>query len=167
MQQVPAAVDAALRGSQAGVVRPGATPQGLAQPPQQPQQQQATTAQQLAAAQAAQAQAHAVQAAQAQIAIMARIVMQLQASPHAGPFLEPVPREVEGYHALIRHPMDLGTIGTKLQRALYPSVQHVHQDIMLMIQNCYTFNTEGSEIYVCAQHVEHAYRRLCTEGGLM
>jgi hypothetical protein len=112
----------------------------------------------------AQAQAHAVQA---QIAVMTRIVMQLQQSPHAGPFLEPVPREVEGYHEIIRHPMDLGTITTKLQRGLYPSVQHVHQDIMLMIQNCYTFNTEGSDIYVCVQHLEHTYRRLCTEGGLM
>ena len=144
------------------MARPGVPPQMHA-----PQQQQPNPAQQMAAAQAQAAQAHAAQAAQAQIAIMARIVMQLQASPHAGPFLEPVPREVEGYHAVIRHPMDLGTIAAKLQSSLYPSVQHVHQDVMLMIQNCYTFNTEGSDIYVCAQHVEHAYRRLCTEGGLM
>lgn len=160
--QVPAAVDAALRNNPAGMTRPGAAQQ--MHPQQHPQQD---AAQQMAQAQAHAAQAHAAQAAQAQIAIMARIVMQLQQSPHAGPFLEPVPREVEGYHAMIRHPMDLGTITTKLQRVLYPSVQHVHQDIMLMIQNCYTFNTEGSDIYVCAQHVEHAYRRLCTEGGLM
>lgn len=151
--QVPASVDVALRNNPAGMTRPAGAPQ---MHPQQQHPQQGT-AQQMA-------QAHA---AQAQIAIMARIVMQLQQSPHAGPFLEPVPREVEGYHSMIRHPMDLGTITTKMQRALYPSVQHVHQDIMLMIQNCYTFNTEGSEIYVCAQHVEHAYRRLCTEGGLM
>jgi Bromodomain len=149
--QVPASVDAALREHPAGMA-----------PQIHPQQ---NAAQQMNQAHAAQvAQAHA---AQAQMATMNRIVMSLQQYEQAGPFLEPVPREVEGYHAMISHPMDLGTITAKLHRGMYPSVQHVHQDIMLMIQNCYTFNTEGSEIYNCAQQLELMYRRLCTEGGLM
>lgn len=115
------------------------------------------------------AQAHATEphAAQAQMVIMERIVTQLTQSSHAGPFLEPVPTWVEGYHDVIRHPMDLGTITTNTQRALYPIVQHMHQDIMPTIKNCYNFNRDGSEIYACAQHVEHEYRHLCTQGGLM
>jgi hypothetical protein len=150
--QVPPSVDAALRNNPAGM-------------PPQMHLQQSTAQQQMTQSQAA--HVSQARAAQVQMATMSRIVMTLLQYERAGPFLEPVPREVEGYHEMIRHPMDLGTITMKLQRGLYPSVQHVHQDIMLMIQNCYTFNTEGSEIYSCAQQLEVMYRRLCTEGGLM
>jgi Bromodomain len=118
-------------------------------------------------AQAGLAQLQQQQLAAQHLALMGRIVMQLQASPHAAPFNEPVPREVEGYHEVIHHPIDLGTIASRLQCGAYPSVQHVHQDIMLMFRNCYTFNTEGSDIFVCAQHLEHMYRQLCKEARFM
>ena len=147
--QVPAAVDAALRSNPTG---PAPLPASMAA------HQQAADAAQMQQAQ---------QANQAHLALMGRIVLQLQASPQAGPFLEPVPRDIPGYYDMIRTPMDLGTVASKLQRGGYPTVQHVHQDIMLMFRNCYQYNSDGSEIFVCAQHLEHAYRRLCKEARFM
>ena len=100
--QVPAAVDAALRSNPTG---PAPLPASMAA------HQQAADAAQMQQAQ---------QANQAHLALMGRIVLQLQASPQAGPFLEPVPRDIPGYYDMIRTPMDLGTVASKLQRGGYP-----------------------------------------------
>lgn len=75
--------------------------------------------------------------------------------------------QVQGYYEVIRRPMDLGTVVAGAHRGVYPTAGHCHNDVMLVWQNCYQFNMEGSEIYRAAQHCEAMYRRMCAEARLM
>lgn len=42
--------------------------------------------------------------------------------PGAEPFAEPVPADVPGYHDVIEHPMDLGSVLANLQDGAYSSL---------------------------------------------
>ncbi|KAI5190913.1 hypothetical protein NECID01_1208 [Nematocida sp. AWRm77] len=66
------------------------------------------------------------------------------------PFLEPVdPVLVPTYYTLIKKPMDLSTMRTKLQEGQYAAQSEFVADFDLMINNCYAFNATGSEVYLC------------------
>jgi len=69
---------------------------------------------------------------------------------------------VRGYKALVKCPMDLGTIAAKLMNGDYAKRFHMRQswddvliavlqDIELVWHNCFTFNCEGSAIYRMAE----------------
>ena len=69
------------------------------------------------------------------------------------PFAEPVlEEEVPGYHAVVKHPMDLGTIMTRLDRGVggpgahYPSLAAVAADVDLVWRNCRALNRPSSTI---------------------
>ena len=74
-------------------------------------------------------------------------------------FGQPVEVEkVPGYKELVKNPMDLGTIGSKLINGEYSRIFKVGQswdelvgailkDVELVWHNCFTFNYEGSAIY--------------------
>jgi bromodomain-containing factor 1 len=73
------------------------------------------------------------------------------------PFLEPVDEAlVPGYHAIIRNPMDLQTMRSKLDQRRYQSVDEFVGDLRLIVDNCFKFNAPGSEVYICGQELEHA-----------
>ena len=107
------------------------------------------------------------QQALAQMQAMAAVIAKLRTFDVAGPFLQPVSRDVPGYYKQITHPIDLGTIWTKMSQGQYPTASHAHADIMCMFKNCYSFNLEGSEVYICAQQLSGIYHRVCQEAGLM
>jgi hypothetical protein len=87
-------------------------------------------------------------------------------------FREPVDcQSVPGYSALVKKPMDLGTIGAKLIKGDY--VEHYHrnlswddvlvailQDVELVWHNCFTFNYEGSAIYRMAEVQRRKYLKI-------
>lgn len=50
----------------------------------------------------------------------------------AHPFLEPVPRSLSDYYELIKTPMDLGTVGQKLKKSRYQSLDEVIADVALV-----------------------------------
>uniref|UniRef100_A0A914N5H8 Bromodomain containing protein n=1 Tax=Meloidogyne incognita TaxID=6306 RepID=A0A914N5H8_MELIC len=61
-------------------------------------------------------------------------------------FLEPV--DVEGlklfdYYDIIKDPIDLGTMRRKMDARQYVSPEEFKSDIMLMCDNCFTYNPEG------------------------
>uniref|UniRef100_A0A915LMA0 Uncharacterized protein n=1 Tax=Meloidogyne javanica TaxID=6303 RepID=A0A915LMA0_MELJA len=61
-------------------------------------------------------------------------------------FLEPV--DVEGlklfdYYDIIKDPIDLGTIRRKMDARQYVTPEEFKSDIMLMCDNCFTYNPEG------------------------
>ncbi len=59
-------------------------------------------------------------------------------------FRKPVdPTEVPNYRSVIKRPMDLGTIKTKLDRRVYQTPLEVCADIRLVFSNCAQFNREG------------------------
>lgn len=50
------------------------------------------------------------------------------------------------YAFLIKNPMDLGTIDTKLKDDRYETVEEVLDDIQLVWDNCKTYNSQNTVI---------------------
>lgn len=48
------------------------------------------------------------------------------------------------YCFLIKHPMDLGTVSSKLKNNRYENVEEVFDDIQLIWDNCKTYNPPNS-----------------------
>jgi len=66
----------------------------------------------------------------------------------AWPFLRPVlPSEVPDYHKIIKSPMDLAKIKSKLNMGDYQLNEELLSDIQLVFKNCDLYNVRGNEIY--------------------
>ncbi|XP_033759788.1 LOW QUALITY PROTEIN: BRCA2-interacting transcriptional repressor EMSY-like [Pecten maximus] len=62
-------------------------------------------------------------------------------------FTEPVDRsEVPDYYTIIKHPMDFGTIRKKLEANTYLDQEDFHTDMLLVRDNCRTYNPPGSTV---------------------
>lgn len=87
-------------------------------------------------------------AVNSQSAKLAFILQQLSKIKAAEPFLQPVDEEhAPNYREIIKHPMDLSTIETKLKNGLYITKEDFCSDFALMIENCRTYN-DPSTVYV-------------------
>jgi ATP-dependent helicase STH1/SNF2 len=79
----------------------------------------------------------------------------------ANPFIElPSKAEYPDYYALIKQPICLNDIGDRINKHYYQSLKQFRQDIGLMVQNCRTFNEEGSQLTIDAGRIEasqHAF----------
>ncbi|KAJ0173036.1 hypothetical protein K1T71_011212 [Dendrolimus kikuchii] len=63
-------------------------------------------------------------------------------------FTEPVDlQEVPDYSTIVKHPMDLSTMGKKLDRGAYKTIDDVEADFKLMIDNCLTYNNKDTVFY--------------------
>lgn len=56
-----------------------------------------------------------------------------------------------GYSALIKHPMDLSTMATKLSNHAYSSVDEFRGDYVLMCKNAMTYNAPETVYYSIAK----------------
>ena len=66
-----------------------------------------------------------------------------QYSPYAIPFLVKVcKRDVPDYHLVIKSPMDLTTMSKKLKNLQYNSKLEFKNDIQLIVDNCFCYNTQ-------------------------
>lgn len=93
-----------------------------------------------------------------------RALQEIMKKREASAFLEPVDSSVPSYFSIIKHPMDLGTITSRLTGKLsdgehYLSLSQVLDDIELVVSNCRTFN---GKIDVLTQHAESWSRDLLT-----
>ncbi|CAI5741343.1 unnamed protein product [Peronospora destructor] len=77
-------------------------------------------------------------------------------------FLAPVNvNDVPGYADLIKHPMDLGTIRSRLSRGFYDQrFEMLVQDVNLVWENCFTFNCLDADISKCANRLRSIFNRL-------
>lgn len=81
-------------------------------------------------------------------------------------FYAPVDAEALGladYHTIIRNPMDLGTIQTKLNAGEYESADDVEYDIRLMFRNCYKYNQAGSPVHAMGKRLENVFNEKWAE----
>lgn len=62
-----------------------------------------------------------------------------------GIFAEPV--DILGYTDFIRYPMDLTKIKLKMIAGLYPHVEDISDDIVLMLNNCLQYNGKDTSYY--------------------
>jgi len=66
---------------------------------------------------------------------------------NGGIFSVPVPKDdFPEYYEQIKHPMDYGTMKTKLENGEYRSAQGMQKDFVLILQNCRQFNAPSSDI---------------------
>ena len=87
---------------------------------------------------------------------MEKLVEGLLARPDSAPFAEPVDwkgLELLDYPDIIQHPMDLGTVLTKLNKQQYPNAATCAADIKLIWQNCMSYNAEDSDFWILAKCV--------------
>ena len=78
-------------------------------------------------------------------------------NPAAGAFLVPVDwkaLKLPTYPKIVKHPMDLGTVQSKLEASRYATVEAFVADVELVWKNAKAFNLEGSDIYEVAALLE-------------
>lgn len=59
----------------------------------------------------------------------------------------------------IQHPMDFGTIATKVERRKYDTMEAFSKDIERVFSNCRQFNPPATYPYDCADAVERVYKK--------
>jgi bromodomain-containing factor 1 len=76
------------------------------------------------------------------------------------PFLAPVDTvalNIPNYEEIIKEPMDLGTIQTKLANNQYENGDEFERDVRLVFQNCYGFNPEGTDVNMMGHRLESLF----------
>jgi len=84
-----------------------------------------------------------------------KLLRQLQTHKSSWPFRDPVsPRDVPDYYKIIKDPMDLRTIETKIQERRYQRLLEFIGDVTKIFENCRYYNAKESNIARCATSLE-------------
>ncbi|XP_061733063.1 bromodomain-containing protein 2-like isoform X1 [Nerophis ophidion] len=82
---------------------------------------------------------------------------------YAWPFYKPLDAEALGlhdYHNIIKYPMDLSTVKTKMEKGEYQDVQSFAADVRLIFSNCYKYNHPGHSVVALAKKLQGLFERL-------
>ncbi|XP_061888172.1 bromodomain-containing protein 2-like isoform X2 [Entelurus aequoreus] len=82
---------------------------------------------------------------------------------YAWPFYKPLDAEALGlhdYHNIIKYPMDLSTVKTKMERGEYHDVQRFAADVRLIFSNCYKYNHPDHGVVAQAKKLQGLFERL-------
>jgi transcription initiation factor TFIID subunit 2 len=93
---------------------------------------------------------------------MSAVLNKTMGSDHAYEFLRPVDPIKQGipqYIKIIKTPMDLGTIKSRLVNNQYINAQAMDNDMRLMFRNCYTFNPPDTYVYNKSKQLEEDYNK--------
>ncbi|OBZ72828.1 hypothetical protein A0H81_06717 [Grifola frondosa] len=87
--------------------------------------------------------------------VLTKLITQIKKKDDYAFFLEPVdPAHVPGYADVVKRPMDLGTMTTKVKRGKYRSLEEFASDIRLLATNAKTFNPPGTIYHAEADKIE-------------
>lgn len=92
-----------------------------------------------------------------------KIIQQIRKNPNAHPFLHPVDWKALGlkdYPDIIKKPMDVSTVQSKLGAGNYNSLADFAADFQLIISNCKVYNAEGSSVFEMASSLEVDFNKL-------
>ncbi|PKY54875.1 hypothetical protein RhiirA4_548448 [Rhizophagus irregularis] len=64
---------------------------------------------------------------------------------------------------IIKNPIDLFTIISKLENNQYANIEEFEIDIRLIFRNCYKYNDIGSEMHTLGEELESAFNKIWTE----
>lgn len=84
------------------------------------------------------------------------LLTKLMKHKHGWVFNLPVDAEALGlhdYHAIIKRPMDLGTVKSKLEKNLYNSPASFAEDVKLTFSNAMTYNPKGHDVHKMAEQL--------------
>ncbi|KAK6458746.1 Bromodomain-containing protein [Scheffersomyces xylosifermentans] len=99
----------------------------------------------------------------AELRFCSQTVKELVSKKHMGynfPFLAPVDAvalNIPNYHEIVKEPMDLGTVQSKLANNQYENGDEFEHDVRLVFKNCYAFNPEGSEVNMMGHRLESVF----------
>lgn len=63
----------------------------------------------------------------------------------------------------LSRPMDMEKLSKKLNAFEYKSKEQFHEDVMVMIKNCQTYNTSDTTYYRCAQQIQVLLEKLMAQ----
>ncbi|CAH9104434.1 unnamed protein product [Cuscuta epithymum] len=75
-------------------------------------------------------------------------------------FNNPVDAEALGlrdYHDIIKHPMDFGTVKTRLSQNFYKSPLEFAHDVRLVFRNAMTYNPKGQDVHIMADQMSKIF----------
>jgi bromodomain-containing factor 1 len=78
----------------------------------------------------------------------------------AAPFyypVDPVALNIPTYHSIIKKPMDLTTVQTKLNTGQYENAKEFEADLRQIVKNCFKFNLKGDPTYVAGEKFEEVF----------
>ena len=79
---------------------------------------------------------------------------------YASPFyypVDPVALNIPTYHNVIKKPMDLSTMQSKLKTGQYENSREFEVDMRQMFKNCFKFNIPGDPTFVAGQTLESVF----------
>lgn len=91
--------------------------------------------------------------------LMRSILVELHNHQSSWPFLMPVNSdEVADYYDVIKQPMDLGTMESKLENNQYKHVDDLVADAQLVFDNCRAYNPRNSPYVKCADKLDKFFK---------
>ncbi|KAK6157337.1 hypothetical protein DH2020_011585 [Rehmannia glutinosa] len=93
------------------------------------------------------------------------LLEKLRKHNHGWVFNEPVNAKSLGlvdYHDIIKHPMDLGTIKTRLSKNWYKSPREFAEDVRLVFRNAMTYNPKGHDVHIMAEQLSEIFEERWT-----
>ncbi|KAK0219997.1 hypothetical protein IW262DRAFT_994162 [Armillaria fumosa] len=89
--------------------------------------------------------------------VLSKIIAQIKRKDAYAFFLSPVDVSlVPGYTDVVKHPMDLGTMTSKVEKGRYRSLEEFTSDFRLVTGNAKSFNPPGSIYHTEAERIEAA-----------
>lgn len=101
-----------------------------------------------------------------QLKFCSTLLTKLKRNVNATPFLKPVDPIALGipdYPEKIKHPMDISTVKNKLDLKQYHSPDEFNSDMLLMFNNCYSYNHPDSVVYGMGKDLQRTYESLFSE----
>lgn len=87
---------------------------------------------------------------------------------YAMPFyypVDPVALNIPTYHSIIKKPMDMSTVQSKLRAGEYENSKDFESDMRQILKNCFKFNIPGDPTYVAGQKFEEALNYKWSQKG--
>ncbi|KAK7303045.1 hypothetical protein RJT34_13944 [Clitoria ternatea] len=92
----------------------------------------------------------------------ATILKSLMSHPYSWVFskpVDPIALSIPDYFTIIAHPMDLGTIKSKLEKSVYSGVEDFAADVRLTFSNAMTYNPPSNDVHLMAKELSKIFDR--------
>ncbi|KAK7412529.1 hypothetical protein VNO78_03993 [Psophocarpus tetragonolobus] len=92
----------------------------------------------------------------------ATILKSLISHPYSWVFstpVDPVALNIPDYFTIISHPMDFGTIKSKLEKNIYSAIEEFAADVRLTFSNAMTYNPPSNDVHLMAKELSKIFDR--------
>jgi hypothetical protein len=72
--------------------------------------------------------------------------------------VDPVALNIPDYLQIIKQPMDMSTIQSRINQHQYSTAQQIFNDFKLMLNNCFTYNPPGTPVHEVGRQLERVWQ---------